>query len=197
MAPKDLVPLYEMPLVLRRVERFDVPARPRSALRLAAPVWTFEAARHCGPGPTFADGTVYAGGQDGQLHAIDARSGQKRWSFQAGGPIRTRPTVAAADVYFQADDGYLYKLAAASGEERWRVRVVEKPIERLPFDNPKSRYDRFGSDVTVAGGRLYLGTHDGRVLAARPGDGARRLGVASGDSVLAAPAVDSGRVFFG
>jgi len=197
VAPRDLVPLYEIPLTLRRVERFDVPARPAIGAPVAAPVWTFEAGSPLWAGATFADGTVYAGGQDGQLHAVDARSGRKRWSFKAAGPIRTRPTVAGADLYFQADDGFLYKLGTGSGEERWRVRVVEKPIERLPFDNPKSRYDRFGSDVTVAGGRLYLGTHDGRVVAIDPARGQKAWEFASGDSVLAAPAVEGDRVFFG
>jgi outer membrane protein assembly factor BamB len=131
------------------------------------------------------------------MHGLDARTGRKKWSFRAGGPIRTRATVAGAVLYFQADDGHLYALAAESGQERWRARVVEKPIERLPFDNPKSRYDRFGSDVTVAGGRLFLGTHDGRVLAIDPARGEKAWEFASGDSVLAAPAVEDGRVFFG
>ena len=67
--------------------------------------------------------------------------------------------------------------------ETWRVRVVAKPVERLPFDNPKSRFDRFGSDVTVAGGRLYLGTHDGHVLALDAATGARVWDFAAGDSV--------------
>jgi outer membrane protein assembly factor BamB len=79
----------------------------------------------------------------------------------------------------------------------WRVKVVEKAIERLPFDNPKSRYDRFGSDVTVKDGRLYLGTHDGKVLALDAGTGARLWSFATGDAVLAAPAVDSRRVYAG
>ncbi len=196
-APKDVVPVYELPLTLRRVDRFDVAPRPEIGAPLVKPAWTFEAGSPLWAGATFADGTVYAGGQDGQLHALDARTGKKRWSFRAGGPIRTRATVAGDDVYFQADDGYLYKVASGSGEERWRVRVVEKPIERLPFDNPKSRFDRFGSDVTVAGGRLYLGTHDGRLLAIDPARGEKAWEFASGDSVLAAPAVAAGRVVFG
>jgi outer membrane protein assembly factor BamB len=100
-------------------------------------------------------------------------------------------------VYVPADDGYLYKIAAASGQEVWRVKVVEKPIERLPFDNPKSRFDRFGSEVTVAGGRLYLGTHDGRLLALDPARGERVWAFEAGDAILAAPTVADGRVFFG
>jgi outer membrane protein assembly factor BamB len=197
VAPKELVPLYEMPVTLRRVERFEVPPRAEIGAPLAAPVWSLDAGSPLWAGPTFADGTVYAGGQDGRMHAVDARTGHERWSLRAGGPIRTRPTVAGASLYFQADDGFLYKLAAASGEVVWRVQVVSKPIERLPFDNPKSRFDRFGSDVTVAGGRLYLGTHDGRLVAIDPARGEKAWEFASGDSVLAAPSVQGDRVFFG
>ena len=196
-APRDIVPLYEIPLTLHRVERFDVPARPSIEAPPATPVWTFDAGSPLWAGATYADATVYGGGQDGRLHALDARTGKERWSFRAGGPIRTRAAVSESEVYFQADDGYLYRLAAATGGERWRVRVVEKPIERLPFDDPKSRFDRFGSDVTVAGGRLYLGTHDGRLLAVDPARGDRIWEYGTGDSVLAAPAVEAGRVFFG
>jgi outer membrane protein assembly factor BamB len=196
-APKELVPVYDIPLTLRRVERFDVPPRPGLAAPLAKPAWTFEAGSPLWAGATFADGTVYAGGEDGQLHALEARTGREKWSFRAGGPIRTRATPAGGSLYFQADDGWLYALGAAGGRESWRVRVVEKPIERLPFDDPRSRYDRFGSDVTVAGGRLFLGTHDGRLLALDPGRGEKAWEFASGDSVLAAPAVEGGRVFFG
>ena len=117
--------------------------------------------------------------------------------LRAAGKIRTRATVSGKDLYFQADDGFLYRLDAATGAERWRVRVSEKPIERLPFDNPKSRFDRFGSDVTVAGGRLYLGTHDGKLLALDPARGEKAWEFAAGDSILAAPAVAFGRVYFG
>ncbi len=196
-APKELLPVYEIPLTLTRVERFDVPPRAEMTAEVAKPAWTFEAGSPLWAGATFAEGTVHAGGQDGQLHAIDARTGTERWSFRAGGPIRTRATLAAGTLYLQADDGFLYAVDAASGRERWRAHVVEKPIERLPFDDPKSRYDRFGSDVTVAEGRLYLGTHDGRVVALDAARGEKAWEFASGDSVLAAPVVDAGRLFFG
>jgi outer membrane protein assembly factor BamB len=195
--PEVFVPVYRVPFALHRVARIDFPPRPEPRAPVVRPAWTFETGAALWAGATFAEGVVYAGGEDGGLHALDARTGRQRWSFRAGGPIRTRATVDGGEVYFQSDDGFLYKVSAASGEERFRVRVVEKPIERLPFDNPKSRFDRFGSDVTVAGGRLYLGTHDGRVIALEPVHGGRVWEFASGDSVLAALAVDSGRVYFG
>jgi outer membrane protein assembly factor BamB len=195
--PADLVPVYAIPVTLHRVERLELPARDEIQAAPAQPVWTFEAASPLWAGASFADGVVYAGGEDGRLHALDAATGKERWSFRAGGPIRTRASVASGAVYFQADDGLLYKLSASGGEERFRVRVVDKPIERLPLENPTSRYDRFGSDVTVAGGWLYLGTHDGRILALDASTGAQAWEFATGDSVLAAPAVASGRVLAG
>jgi outer membrane protein assembly factor BamB len=195
--PEALVPVYRIPLILRRTDHVDVEARPEPAAPLVEPTWTFDAGSPLWAGATFAEGRVYTGGQDGALHALDAQTGKESWSFRAGGAIRTRATVAEGELYFQADDGFLYKLSAATGTERWRVRVVEKPIVRLPFDDPKSRFDRFGSDVTTSGGRLFLGTHDGHVLAVDPVRGSRIWEFAAGDSVLAAPAVDSGRLYFG
>ena len=79
-------------------------------------MWTFEAGSPLWAGPTVAGGLVYVGGEDGQLHAVDARTGRERWSFRAGGAIRTRPTVADGALYVQADDGFLYKLDAATAK---------------------------------------------------------------------------------
>jgi len=195
--PEALVPVYRMPFTLRHVATLEVPPRPEPMAASAQPVWTVDAGSPLWAGPTCAQGAVYFGAEDGGVHAVDARSGTKRWSFKAGGPVRTRPIVDGAAVYLQADDGFLYSLGVADGKERWRVRVVEKPISRLPLDNPASRYDRFGSDVAIAGGRLYLGTHDGRVLAIEPERGTVVWSFATGDSVLSAPAVGDGRVYAG
>jgi outer membrane protein assembly factor BamB len=197
--PDGLAPVYAIPFTLRRTSPDVLKAAPRAvpACPTAAPAWTYDAGAPLWAGATYADGLVMFGGEDGQLHALDARTGERRWVFRAGGPIRVRPTVAAGHVYFQADDGYLYRLDARAGLRRWRVRVVETPIVRLPFHDPKSRFDRFGADVTVEGERLYVGTHDGRVLALAAADGARLWEHATGDSILAAPAVSGGRVYAG
>jgi eukaryotic-like serine/threonine-protein kinase len=197
VVPEELAPVYHLPITLHRVTRLDLPARKAPAGPVAEPIWVFEAGAPLWPGATFAEGAVYAGGEDGRLHALDAATGRERWMFRAGGAIRTRAVLSEGGIFFQADDGYLYKVAAASGKEVWRVKVVDTPIVRLPFDNPQSRYDRFGSDVTIFEGRLYLGTHDGKVLAMDPAQGKRVWEFAAGESVLAAPAVDSRRVYFG
>ncbi len=195
--PEALVPVYRVPFALHRVERVVAPVRAAETVPIAKPAWTFDAGAPCWAGVTWRDDTVFAGCEDGQLHAIDARTARERWSFRASAPVRTRATLGGNTLYFQADDGFLYAVDAATGTQRWRSRVVEKPIERLPFDNPKSRFDRFASDVVAADGRLYLGTHDGKVLALATADGRRLWEFATGDSVLGAPAVAGGRVYAG
>jgi len=195
--PEGFVPLYHMPLTLHRVKTIDAPERPEPTAPLVEPVWTFDAGSALWAGPTFAGGVVYAGADDGRVIALDAATGREAWSFRAGGPVRTRPTLGDGTVYVQADDGLLYALGASDGTKRWSVPVVPHAVERLPFSNPKSRYDRFGSDVTVVGDRLYLGTHDGRVLGLRAADGTTIWSFATGDSVLAAPSVDAARVYAG
>ncbi len=195
--PEGLAPVYALPMTLQHVDHLDLPERPEPEAPIVSPEWTFEAGAPLWPGTSFADGLVYAGAEDGQMHALEAGSGKRRWSFRAGGPIRTRAVVAGGALYFQADDGQLYALESATGRERWRRQVTTKPIVRLAPGDPKSRFDRFGSDVTVAEGRLYLGTHDGRLVCLDSAQGRTIWAFAAGDSVLAAPAVGAGRVVFG
>ena len=195
--PRGLVPVIELPVTLRRGAPLVVPARGALPGAIAEPLWTFAAGAPMWAGVALAGGRVYAGAEQGRLHSLEARTGRQRWVFQAGGAIRTRAVVAGRDIYLQADDGILYCLEAATGAVRWQLRVVATPIVRLPVGDAESRFDRFGSDVTVAGDALYLGTHDGRLLAVDRRRGVVRWEVAVGDSVLAAPAVHRGSVYFG
>jgi len=197
LVPDSLAPVYKLPITLRRVPSLDLPLRPEPRARLATPSWIAEIGAPLWPGTTLWHGVVYAGAEDGRMHALDAGTGHERWTFAAGGPIRTRAVVSGDALYFQADDGVLYALAADTGRERWRLRVTEKAILRRPPSDPGSRFDRFGSDVAVAHGRLFLGTHDGRLLCLDPAGGREVWRFESGDSVLAAPAVEGGRVYFG
>lgn len=197
IVPEGLAPVYALPVTLQHVDHLDLPERAPPVAPLVAPVWTFGAGSPLWPGPALLGGLLVVGGDDGRLHALDPATGKPRWSFQAGGAIRTRAAGDKGTLYVQADDGVLYALDGASGQERWRAKVADKPATRLPPSDPASRYDRFGSDVVVDGGRLFLGTHEGRVLCLQAGTGKEAWHYASGDSVLAAPAVDASRVYFG
>ncbi|HVT58398.1 MAG TPA: PQQ-binding-like beta-propeller repeat protein [Thermoanaerobaculia bacterium] len=190
--PAFWVPVYPMQVTFRRSR----PQRPEPAAPIAAPVWTFDAKAAVWADLAFAKGVLFVGADDGQLHALDAGTGKPSWNFHAGGAIRACPRPAGGDLFVQADDGYLYRLNAASGEQRWRARL-EPPVVRHPLDKEDSNYDYRASGVTIADRRLFVGTHDGHLLALDPADGSRLWDFATAGSVLSTPAVDSGRVYFG
>src|SRR6202022_265996 len=191
--PPSLVPVYSMQVTFRRTPNLDRKPRPEAAARVATPVWVFDAAAPIWADAAFGKNVVIVGADDGQLHALDARSGKSVWAFRAGGAIRARPTLSGDNIFVPADDGFLYKLNAKSGEQRWRVRVVEQPIVRLQISNQKSRYDFRASAATLMDSRLYVGTQDGHVLALDSKRGSRLWDFAAGDSVLSTPLVGAGR----
>lgn len=197
VVPQAFSPVHELAFALERVERLEFPERPPLDAPPAQPLWTHDAGAPAWPGATFAAGLVLVGVEDGRLLALDAASGEPRWELATGARVRSRATVEDDSVYLHSDDGWVYALELATGARRWRVRVETEPIVRRPFDDPKSRFDRFGSAVTSRGARLYVGTHDGRVLALDAADGATLWSHTAGECVLAAPAVDTERVYFG
>jgi outer membrane protein assembly factor BamB len=195
--PAILIPVHSVPVVLRRGAAIERAARPELAAPVAKPAWTFATGASIWSDVAWSNGLVFAGNDEGRLHALDARTGASRWSFHTDGALRARPTVSGNDLYVPADDGCLYRLDARRGRLRWKVRLQDSAIIRLPITDPGSKFDFYASAVTIAGGRLFVGTHDGRVLALAPGDGARVWEFATGGPILAAPAVEGGRVFAG
>jgi outer membrane protein assembly factor BamB len=196
LMPASLFPVYDVSVTLRRGAAPVLPPRP-AATSTTTPAWTFAADSAMWAGPTYADGRVFAGTLAGTIVALDAGSGAKLWTFRAGGPVRSRPTVDRGALLVLADDGVLYRLDAATGALKWRVTLAPQPVKRLPLQDPQSKYDRFGADVTVSGDRLYTGTYDGRIVALARADGRVLWEVATGDAVLAAPAIVGGRVYAG
>jgi outer membrane protein assembly factor BamB len=75
-----------------------------------------------------ADGTVFAGNNDGFVYAVDAASGEEVWAADTGGEIRwNSPTVVDGTVYVGSAGKRFWAFDAASGapvwfhEARWEV----------------------------------------------------------------------------
>jgi outer membrane protein assembly factor BamB len=62
-------------------------------------------------GPVAADGVVYFGGRDGQLHALAAADGTQAWTFALAGGAGPAP-VLADGVLYAAGRTRLYALHA-------------------------------------------------------------------------------------
>ncbi len=97
------------------------------------------------------DGIVYFGCRDSNFYAVDARTGQQKWKFNNKGSwVITSPAVRDGKVYFAtSDSGLFYALDAKSGA----LIFAQKFIWPM-FSSP-----------AIAGNRLYIGSHEGKLIA--------------------------------
>jgi len=97
------------------------------------------------------DGTVYFGCRDSNLYALDAQTGLKKWAFNNHGSwVIASPAVEDGRVYFATSDSAMfYAFDARSGA----------PIFSLKFHWPMF------SSPAIAGGMLYIGSHEGKLIA--------------------------------
>lgn len=108
-------------------------------LRTGKLVWSLSAEAAFRLAPTYADGRIYAGSDDGYVYCIHADSGTLEWKFRAGPedrrliargemisvwPVRTSVLVEEGLAYFGAgifphERIYIYCVDAKSGDVRW------------------------------------------------------------------------------
>jgi len=98
------------------------------------------------------DGVVYFGCRDSNFYALDAATGQKKWVFNNKGSwVIGSPAVKNGKVYFATSDtSTLYGMDAKSGT----------PVFSLSFNH----WPLFSSPA-IAGNMLYVGTHQGKLMA--------------------------------
>ncbi|WP_181008878.1 MULTISPECIES: PQQ-binding-like beta-propeller repeat protein [unclassified Streptomyces] len=123
--------------------------------------WTYSIPDHAVfAAPRVHDGTVYLGGLDAQVHALNAASGDLRWTAPAGGQIFGGVAVADGTLYVGGGE-VLHALDLTDGSERWRFTAAGR------FTEP-----------TVAGDLVLAGsTDDTRLYAVDAATGDERWSV--------------------
>lgn len=125
--------------------------------------------------------------------AVAARDGTHRWDYPTRLPAWGSPAAAGDRVIVGLGNGRLTEparppeqpaggvvcLDAATGKELWTFAARDAVIQQ----------------PAVAGGRVYVGSRDGRLYALNLADGGRVFETAVGGPVMAAPAVADGRVY--
>ena len=193
--PSELVPKYRMPVVLRKRGEVAPAPRPPIAAPRRDPAWTRTLGASSWADVRVIGDLVVVGDDVGKLHAV-GQDGEARWTFTAGGAIRAGAAALDRDVVVQADDGVLYRIDGANGQARWRT-TIGKPTPRVGIGDTSSRYENRASAVTVDGDRLFVGTHDGRILSLAARSGTEVWSFTTGDAVVATPIVARGKVYCG
>lgn len=98
------------------------------------------------------DGMVYFGCRDSNFYALDANTGQKKWAFNNKGSwVIGSPAVQNGKVYFATSDtSTLYEVDAKSGTAEFSLKYNRWPL----FSSP-----------AIAGNMLYIGSHEGKLMA--------------------------------
>ena len=120
-----------------------------------------------------ADGTLYLGGTDGSLWAINP-DGTPQWAFATGGAVYSSPALGAdGTIYFGSNDHNVYALNPRDGSLKWA----------FPTGNWVTSSPALGTDGTV-----YVGSGDGYLYALSP-NGTLQWQFATNGSIDSSPAV--------
>jgi outer membrane protein assembly factor BamB len=130
--------------------------------------------------PTIADGALYVGSSDANLHAFDASTGALLWSAPLHDVVSSSPAVANGVVF--ATDGNLFAFDASTGSQLWEDDL-----------SATSAY----SSPAVANGVVYIGGHGGKVYAFSASTGAQLWSYNTVAPAFSSPAVVNGVVYIG
>jgi outer membrane protein assembly factor BamB len=165
-------------------------------------------------------------GLDGEVVALDARTGKLRWRHRIG-PSETSPLVANGLVYAGDWNGDVHALSAKTGREVWRFHTGGQVKGALALSGRRlyvgsydhhlyalaartgrliwrgSAQERLGgrgtfySTPAAAYGRVYLGSTDGKVYSFGATTGDLRWSQSTGGYVYGSPAIWNKRVLIG
>jgi outer membrane protein assembly factor BamB len=137
--------------------------------------------------PTIDGDRLYVGDWNGNVWALDARTGRTIWRFPTRGAVKGSVALSGERLYVGSYDGYVYCLAAKTGHLIWKHRGQGRLFGK----------SRFYSTPTAAYGRVFIGSTDGKVYSFGATTGRLIWSHATGDYVYASPAVWNATVFVG
>jgi eukaryotic-like serine/threonine-protein kinase len=142
--------------------------------------------------PTVTNEMVYIGDEDGVLHALDRRTGNAKWKFRTGAELAGSVALFGDKLVFGSHDSFLYCLKASDHSLVWKpfqtenfincstaieadntfiagcdtkVRVINLLSGKQVSEVPLGEGAYLIASPAVLGDVLYVGTHDGRVVA--------------------------------
>jgi eukaryotic-like serine/threonine-protein kinase len=132
---------------------------------------------------------VYFGSGDGNIYALNAKTGAKLWSFKTGDVVHASPGIDDGTLFVGSWDSYFYALDAQSGSVKWRFKTGEDP----------DTHNQVGiqSSAAIMDGTVFFGCRDSHLYALDEQTGGKKWSIdLHGSWVIASPAVRDGKVYF-
>ena len=124
-------------------------------------VWRHEITDQIRCSPTVAEGVVFVAGCDGNLHVINATTGNESAAVPIDGPTGTTPAAHDGRVFFGTEGGIFYGIDVAPAKEAWRTAT-----------GVKGRAYR--SSAAIAGDLAIVGSRGRAIEAFSQTDGSQR-----------------------
>jgi outer membrane protein assembly factor BamB len=151
--------------------------------------WEFKTSKPIFSSPLISENTVYFGGTDSVLYAINIESGKEEWRFKTSGEIRSNVCIYTDFLYLNGGDGAIYKLEKLKGKIVWKFET--KGEKKVDFA------DYFHSTPVLYNEILYFGSGDGNFYAVDAKKGKEIWKFKTGNAVHTTPAIANGKLFFG
>ena len=106
--------------------------------------------REVNSSPAVANGVVYFGSEDSNLHALNASTGAPLWTYPTGYYIESSPAIANGMVYVGSYDGNFYAFGLPDGQLSKSSTPPARPDPTLLVPNwtlkPSTPVSRMPSD---------------------------------------------------
>jgi outer membrane protein assembly factor BamB len=140
--------------------------------------------------PAVWNGKIFFGSGDGNVYAIDQKTGLLQWKVATKDVVHASPAVANNTVYVGSWDSSLYAIDADSGVVKWTFDAGQ--------DAAIHNQVGFQSSPAVVDGTVYVGCRDAHVYAVDAATGRKRWDYPTSKSwVIGTPAVRDGVVYVG
>lgn len=96
-------------------------------------LWTYDGIHRSISTVAVSRGIVYAADYDGNLHALDAKTGALHWVYETGAHIWGSPYVVGKQVYLGDEDGVLHVLKAGKKRKVLNQIALPAPIYSTPI----------------------------------------------------------------
>ena len=130
-------------------------------LATGAQLWSYDAKDDILAPPTYADGRVFFGADNGNIICVNAADGKEVWVVPTARSIRGGPAVVGGAVYAVSLDRYAMALDAATGKRRWRTQLT----------------DELWGAPAVSGNIVFVPTADAQIFGLDTADGRIRMQV--------------------
>ena len=171
--------------------------------------WKFKTGGKIFSSPAIVNGLAFIGSEDGNLYAIDIKTGRQNWKFATGGAVHSSPAVYGNTVYFGSFDGYYYAVDIKTGLQKWKFKTSgEKWIGGIAYWGMKPAdmqmndlWDYFLSspivDVDDDGLTVYFGSSDSNLYAVHAKDGSLKWKFKTNGIIHSSPSLYKGTLYIG